>query len=59
MKGTAVNVQVDQPRFAHTGQAMRAMEAIAVAASCNEPTLLVGETGSGKTTLVQYVAREV
>lgn len=31
--------------FARTGHAMRVMERIAVALSCNEPTLLVGETG--------------
>ncbi len=45
--------------FARTGHAMRAMEAVAAAAAQREPVLLVGETGSGKTTLVQQIARQV
>ena len=44
--------------FAHTGHAMRAMEAVAVAAAQREPVLLVGETGTGKTTLVQQIAQQ-
>ena len=46
-------------RFAATGHAMRHMERITVAAAGNEPVLLVGETGTGKTTLVQQVAQQV
>jgi len=38
---------------------MRAMEAVAAAAAHREPVLLVGDTGSGKTTLVQQIARQV
>ena len=38
---------------------MRSMEAVAVAASQQEPVLLVGETGTGKTTLVQHLAEQV
>ena len=45
--------------FARTGQAMRAMEAVAVATAQQEPVLLVGETGTGKTTLVQQIAEQV
>jgi len=45
--------------FAATGHAMRSMEAVAVAASQQEPVLLVGETGTGKTTLVQHLAEQV
>ncbi len=45
--------------FASTGHAMRAMERVAVAVACAEPVLLVGETGTGKTTLVQEVAARV
>lgn len=45
--------------FAETGHFMRSMEAVAVAASQQEPVLLVGETGTGKTTLVQHLAEQV
>ena len=38
---------------------MRSLEAVAVAASQLEPVLLVGETGTGKTTLVQHLAEQV
>ncbi|RMZ52645.1 hypothetical protein APUTEX25_000764 [Auxenochlorella protothecoides] len=44
--------------FAPTGQALRLMERAAVAAAGNEPLLLVGETGTGKTTLVQQLASQ-
>ena len=44
--------------FARTGHAMRAMEAVATAAAQREPVLLVGETGTGKTTLVQQIAQQ-
>ncbi|KAG2499138.1 hypothetical protein HYH03_002721 [Edaphochlamys debaryana] len=42
--------------FARTGHAMRVMERIAAALSCNEPVLLVGETGTGKTTMLSRMA---
>ncbi len=45
--------------FAETGHFMRWMEAIAVAISQQEPVLLVGETGTGKTTLIQHLAEQV
>ncbi len=51
--------QVPRQSFAYTGQIMRAMEAAAVAISQREPLLLVGETGTGKTTLVQQIAHQV
>lgn len=51
--------QVRKSRFARTGQAIRAMEAVAVAIPQQEPVLLVGETGTGKTTLVQQIAELV
>lgn len=38
---------------------MRSLEAVALAASQQEPVLLVGETGTGKTTLVQHLAEQV
>jgi len=45
------------PTFAKTGSAMRLMERLAVAIACDEPILLVGETGVGKTTTIQEIAR--
>ncbi|PHZ13684.1 midasin [Rhizopus microsporus ATCC 52813] len=45
-----------QRPFATTGHALRLMEKIAVSIHLNEPVLLVGETGTGKTTVVQHLA---
>ncbi|BBM98800.1 midasin [Marchantia polymorpha subsp. ruderalis] len=45
--------------FAHTGQAMRTLESIGACVQQKEPVLLVGETGTGKTTIVQYLARQI
>lgn len=42
--------------FANTNHASKLMEQICVAISSTEPLLLVGETGTGKTTVVQNVA---
>lgn len=42
--------------FARTGHALRLLEQIAVAVRLAEPVLLVGETGTGKTTAVQQLA---
>lgn len=42
--------------FSFTQQASLTMGKIAAAASQSEPVLLVGETGVGKTTLVQHIA---
>ncbi|XP_064473273.1 midasin-like [Ornithodoros turicata] len=44
------------PVFAHTHQSLTLLERIAVAVTCAEPVLLVGETGIGKTAAVQYLA---
>ena len=38
---------------------MRLMEGVGVALQQGEPALLVGETGTGKTTLVQRLADQV
>jgi len=43
-------------QFAETNHALRLMESAAVCIAQNEPTLLVGETGCGKTTLIQRLA---
>ncbi len=45
--------------FAKTGHAMRQLETAAVAVGQAEPLLLVGETGAGKTLLVQHLAEQV
>lgn len=42
--------------FALTMHSLRLLEQIAVATAQREPLLLVGETGTGKTTIVQYMA---
>lgn len=42
--------------FATTTHALRLLEKIAVCVYLCEPVLLVGETGTGKTTVVQYLA---
>ena len=43
--------------WAKTGHAMRILERVAAAVQMTEPALLVGETGTGKTALVQQLAR--
>jgi MoxR-like ATPase len=50
-------VEVTSEKFAPTNFSKRLMESIGVCISENEPTLLVGETGCGKTTLLQQLAR--
>lgn len=47
------------PTFARTGHAMRMMQRVATALAMREPVLLVGETGTGKTTLVARIAELV
>lgn len=46
----------DRSRFVETRTATRLLEKIARSVEYNEPVLLVGETGTGKTTLVQNLA---
>jgi midasin len=43
-------------RFVYTGATVRFLEQIATAVNADEPVLLVGETGTGKTTVVQELA---
>ncbi|KAH3685853.1 hypothetical protein WICPIJ_003141 [Wickerhamomyces pijperi] len=45
--------------FARTNHSLRLMEQIGVAIQMTEPVLLVGETGTGKTTVVQQVAKQL
>ncbi|CAG8485903.1 6023_t:CDS:10 [Diversispora eburnea] len=42
--------------FAKTGHALRLLEQISVCVQLCEPVLLVGETGTGKTSMVQHLA---
>jgi len=49
-------VQRHSKEFAETYHALRLMEAVGVCVVQNESTLLVGETGCGKTSLVQRLA---
>lgn len=53
-----ISSKIDQneQQFAFTKHSMRMLERVAVCVSMNEPVLLVGETGSGKTTSVQELA---
>lgn len=52
-----VNRSVNTTSFAKTSHSLRLMEQIGVSISMCEPVLLVGETGTGKTTVVQQVAK--
>lgn len=45
--------------FARTNHSLRLMEQIGVGIQMTEPLLLVGETGTGKTTVVQQVAKQM
>ena len=45
--------------FYKTKQALRLMQQICVCINSQEPMLLVGETGCGKTTVIQYIAELV
>ena len=52
-------LQAPKQAFANTAHTLRLMEAMAAAVAVREPVLLVGETGTGKTTLVQQLANKV
>ena len=46
-------------RFANTRHTLAVMERVAACIRMVEPVLLVGETGTGKTTVVQQLARSM
>ncbi|CAN6670439.1 midasin [Trichomonascus vanleenenianus] len=48
--------EAQRSKFALTNHSLRLLEQVAVGVSMAEPTLLVGETGTGKTTVVQFLA---
>ncbi|XP_065904261.1 midasin-like isoform X2 [Dysidea avara] len=47
---------VERPQFAHTRQSLVLLESVSRCVQQQEPVLLVGETGVGKTALVSYLA---
>ena len=52
-------LQTATARFAFTHQSTNLLERVAVCVTHNEPVLLVGETGVGKTSSVQFLAEKV
>ena len=50
------SLETERSSWSNTGHAMRILERVASAVQCVEPVLLVGETGTGKTALVQQLA---
>lgn len=46
-------------QFAMTAHARRVMESVAAAVKMSEPLLLVGESGTGKTASIQFLAEQV
>ena len=48
----------DLPKFAHTRHSLVLLEKVAACIRNSEPVLLVGETGTGKTSTVQYLAAQ-
>ncbi|RYH29633.1 hypothetical protein EON65_07835 [archaeon] len=53
------NASTSSSSYSQTAYARRLLERLSVCVSMNEPVLLVGETGNGKTTNVQELARIV
>ena len=47
---------IRHPTFALTNHVLRVLESVAVGVQLSEPCLLVGETGAGKTAIVQQLA---
>ncbi|CAG8487914.1 37837_t:CDS:10, partial [Gigaspora margarita] len=55
-KYTSIKRESQKQQFANTGHALKLLEQIAVCVLLCEPVLLVGETGTGKTVTIQYLA---
>ncbi|KAL4867700.1 hypothetical protein BDV12DRAFT_197981 [Aspergillus spectabilis] len=54
--GSASKLAANSSRFATTRAALKLMEQVAASTAMAEPVLLVGETGIGKTTVIQHLA---
>ncbi|XP_063830768.1 midasin-like [Ostrinia nubilalis] len=54
----SIDLDSKQVVFSFTRQSACLLEKIACCVTSNEPVLLVGETGTGKTSSVQYLARQ-
>ncbi|KAL8100236.1 hypothetical protein AgCh_032471 [Apium graveolens] len=52
-------VRYNAKSFVEIRSSLHLLERIACSVKCNEPVLLVGETGTGKTTLVQNLAKRL
>ncbi|PFX16223.1 Midasin [Stylophora pistillata] len=50
--------QINIPKFAQTRHSLVLLEKVAASIRNSEPVLLVGETGTGKTSTVQYLAAQ-
>ncbi|KAL3228604.1 Midasin [Nakaseomyces bracarensis] len=60
LEKNSLNMQkksINSTVFATTNHSLRLMEQISMSIQMNEPLLLVGETGTGKTTVVQQVSK--
>ncbi|XP_062606102.1 midasin-like, partial [Saccostrea cucullata] len=55
----SLNLVRPRTTFSFTRQASALLERVAMAVKENEPVLLVGETGTGKTSSVQYLAAQL
>ena len=53
-----IGIKTDSQNFAFTMHSLRLLENITVCVKNQEPVLLVGETGGGKTSTVQYLANQ-
>ncbi|CAB4255465.1 similar to Saccharomyces cerevisiae YLR106C MDN1 Huge dynein-related AAA-type ATPase (midasin), forms extended pre-60S particle with the Rix1 complex (Rix1p-Ipi1p-Ipi3p) [Maudiozyma barnettii] len=58
-KSALMKKSVNSTSFAMTNHSLRLMEQIAVSVRMTEPVLLVGETGTGKTTVVQQLSKRL
>ncbi|KAI9366170.1 P-loop containing nucleoside triphosphate hydrolase protein [Zopfochytrium polystomum] len=55
--GASQSIRAPVPNFALTSTSARLLETLSVGVSQSEPLLLIGESGTGKTTAIQYLAR--
>lgn len=58
VKSEAIVMKTESQNFAFTMHSLRLLENITVCVKNMEPVLLVGETGGGKTSTVQYLAQQ-